>query len=172
MACVLLCIVAASASNVPAAHDLRVEVLDSALDRARWRHGPSILLAWLGVVIACTDTLSIILSWAHRVSGTRANECVRSPTSLLRSRAPLTASQHLSLPAVGITEPLPRFSWRLGDAGRGVRQVAYRVQVTDLDTQTTMWDSGRVTSNDTNGVEYDGKTALQADGLYRVTVVW
>lgn len=33
-------------------------------------------------------------------------------------------------------------------------------------------DSGRVTSNDTNGVAYEGKTALQADGLYSVTVVW
>jgi len=29
-----------------------------------------------------------------------------------------------------------------------------------------------VPSNDTNGVAYGGKTALEADGLYRVTVVW
>ena len=37
--------------------------------------------------------------------------------------------EHMKTPVVGVTEPLPRFSWRLPVAGRGVSQQAYRVQV-------------------------------------------
>src|SRR5918998_180110 len=63
---------------------------------------------------------------------------------------------------VGIDETSPRLSWALESEARGERQSAYRVLVArseeDLGAeQNLLWDSGRVESDRTSGVEYEGE---------------
>jgi alpha-L-rhamnosidase len=71
----------------------------------------------------------------------------------------------------------PRFSWRIGPGRRGAGQTAYRVVVArDRDTLFeeggTVWDSGRVKSDRSVAVPYDG-TPLRADTTYYWRVrVW
>ena len=63
----------------------------------------------------------------------------------------------------------PRFSWQLQDASarRGVEQVSYRVQVENVGTGDSEWDSGTVRSNRTLHIEYGGEAPLAIDGRYR-----
>jgi alpha-L-rhamnosidase len=79
---------------------------------------------------------------------------------------------------VGIGTPRPRLSWELepgSPARRGVRQGAYRVVVrgSTADGRTvTAWDSGRVSSDRTAQIEYEGKP-LAPCATYRWSVrVW
>ena len=62
---------------------------------------------------------------------------------------------------LGIDVARPRLSWQLESDQRGARQTAYRVLVaSSQDTlardQADLWDSGRVQSNQSVHVEYDG----------------
>lgn len=81
----------------------------------------------------------------------------------------------------------PRFSWRIEhpdpDPDRGGKQIAYRIRVArDLETLESgaggaggaglCWDSGKVTSDRSAGIRYDG-TDLRPDESYYWTVrVW
>ncbi len=78
---------------------------------------------------------------------------------------------------LGIDERVPRLSWALESEGRGQTQSAYRVLVAgneeDLEAEEKLlWDSGRVESGRTVGVEYGGE-ALRS-GLHCVwkVCVW
>jgi alpha-L-rhamnosidase len=60
---------------------------------------------------------------------------------------------------LGIGERAPRLSWELQSEGRGQVQSAYRILVAgneeDLEAEENLlWDSGRVESGRTIGVEY------------------
>jgi alpha-L-rhamnosidase len=62
---------------------------------------------------------------------------------------------------IGIDEARPRFSWVVGDTRRAAVQSAYQVIVsTSIDAiakdKGEIWDSGRVESNRSCGVEYSG----------------
>ncbi|MGI3202330.1 hypothetical protein ACRJ4W_36180 [Streptomyces sp. GLT-R25] len=55
----------------------------------------------------------------------------------------------------------PRLTWELAAEGRGARQTAYQVRVALSEKglrqgRRTVWDSGRVTSDRTVGIVYDG----------------
>ncbi len=63
---------------------------------------------------------------------------------------------------LGIGETVPRLSWALEANGRSRTQSAYRVQVAgneeDLEAeQNLFWDSGKVSSSSSVGVEYGGE---------------
>ena len=63
---------------------------------------------------------------------------------------------------LGIDERAPRLSWALDSEGRGQIQSAYRILVAgseeDLEAEENLlWDSGRVESGRTVGVEYGGE---------------
>jgi alpha-L-rhamnosidase len=77
---------------------------------------------------------------------------------------------------LGIDTPQPHFSWQLDDARRGARQTAYRIEVfsqpaTAGGTKADVWDSGRIASEQSVAVPYQGP-ALEAERRYywRVTV--
>jgi alpha-L-rhamnosidase len=62
---------------------------------------------------------------------------------------------------IGVDDVRPRLSWRLSSTERGARQTAYEVQVaTSADTlragTADLWSSGKVASDQQNGVEYAG----------------
>jgi alpha-L-rhamnosidase len=70
------------------------------------------------------------------------------------------------LDPLGIDERAPRFSWAFESEGRSQVQSAYHILVADseenLDAEENLlWDSGRVESNRSVGIEYEGE-ALQS----------
>jgi alpha-L-rhamnosidase len=71
---------------------------------------------------------------------------------------------------LGLGEPRPRLSWKLGSGRRGAAQTAYRIvaaaTATDLDDSARLlWDSGRRAGDDTLLVPWDGP-ALQSGHRY------
>ncbi len=72
-----------------------------------------------------------------------------------------TGPLELGVPVVGIDTPTPRFSWLLEGAERGAKQSAYQVLVASSEAKLAAddgnrWDSGKVASNNTHLVAYDG----------------
>ena len=64
---------------------------------------------------------------------------------------------------LGIDERAPRLSWALASDGRAKVQSVYRVLVAgseeDLEAEANLlWDSGRIESNRSLGIEYGGET--------------
>lgn len=64
---------------------------------------------------------------------------------------------------VGIDALQPRFSWQLSGEGRNLKQTAYELKV--LSGSKTVWNSGKVGSDQSVFVEYAGK-ALEAGKKY------
>ncbi len=56
---------------------------------------------------------------------------------------------------LGIDEPKPRLSWTLASDQPNDKQTAYQIIVTS--GQETLWDSGKVSSDDTTAIVYAGK---------------
>lgn len=78
---------------------------------------------------------------------------------------------------LGIDVPRPRLSWQLGAQGRGVRQRAYRIVVASSAAllardRGDVWDSGRVESADSVGVEYGGPPLRSRQRCYWKVRVW
>ncbi|MCP4751271.1 MAG: family 78 glycoside hydrolase catalytic domain, partial [Proteobacteria bacterium] len=79
----------------------------------------------------------------------------------------MTASQPMNLRCeyqenpLGLETEIPRFSWNLQSSNRSEKQLAYRILVStrkeDLENEAgSMWDSGRVESDNTVNIEYAG----------------
>lgn len=71
----------------------------------------------------------------------------------------------------------PRLGWVLESGGHNARQTAYQVQVASTEPglargKADVWDSGRVTSEDSLGVEYDGPALEPRTRYYWRTRVW
>lgn len=64
---------------------------------------------------------------------------------------------------IGIDEIQPRFSWQLSGEGRNLKQTAYELKV--LSGSKTVWNSGKVNSDQSVFVEYAGK-AFEAGKKY------
>ncbi|ANE46371.1 alpha-L-rhamnosidase [Paenibacillus swuensis] len=72
---------------------------------------------------------------------------------------------------VGLDNPVPRISWQLGAQQRGVLQEAFHIQVSAEDPlfQSTVWDTGRMVSDRSIHVPYDGE-ALSSCTRYYVRI--
>jgi alpha-L-rhamnosidase len=78
---------------------------------------------------------------------------------------------------LGIDERGPRLSWALESEGRSQVQSAYRVLVAgsegDLEAEESLlWDSGRVESNRSVGIEYGGKALRSGSRCVWNVRVW
>src|SRR5215208_7932444 len=78
---------------------------------------------------------------------------------------------------LGIDERAPRLSWALESEGRGQVQSAYRILVArseeDLESEENLlWDSGRVESNHSVGVEYEGEALRSGTRCLWKVRVW
>jgi alpha-L-rhamnosidase len=102
-------------------------------------------------------------------------------TILPKSAAePLQKPNHLtcdSMPdPLGIDDPQPHFSWQLQDPALGAKQTAYRLQVATtpalLAAKADVWDSGRVESGKSVGVEYAGPALAASKRYYWRVTVW
>src|SRR5215203_830580 len=78
---------------------------------------------------------------------------------------------------LGIDERAPRLSWALESEGRGQVQSAYRVLVArseeDLESEENLlWDSGRVESSRSVGIEYEGEALRSGTRCLWKVRVW
>jgi alpha-L-rhamnosidase len=78
---------------------------------------------------------------------------------------------------LGIDVMLPRFSWQLQSERRGVRQTAYRIFAASdpqllQDGQADLWDSGKVESDQSVHVRYEGANLVSRQRVYWRVTVW
>ena len=77
---------------------------------------------------------------------------------------------------LGIDVTQPRLSWNLKSPARGQKQTAYQVVVAESETQLTraesLWDSGKVASNQTIQVAYNGPALESLRRYYWKVRVW
>ena len=78
---------------------------------------------------------------------------------------------------VGIDTVAPRFSWRVESTRRGARQTAYRILVAETETMLrsgrgSLWDSGRVQSDETLNVVYAGRPLASGQKAYWQVQSW
>lgn len=78
---------------------------------------------------------------------------------------------------LGIDDMHPSLSWQLRSTHADSRQTAYRVLVATSPRLLTpgradVWDSGRVDSSDSVGVQYDGPTLRSSQRYYWTVQVW
>ena len=66
----------------------------------------------------------------------------------------LTVNESISAP-LGFHDPRPTFSWKLDDSRFGAGQQAYQVVANQEDT--ILWDSGRVCSDQSLDIPYEGR---------------
>jgi alpha-L-rhamnosidase len=86
-----------------------------------------------------------------------------------RARGPIELRVDNLKTPLGIDDPGPRFSWQLRDQAHGAKQTAYEVIVSStsagLHSKPDVWDSGRITSDQSMNVCYQGP-ALSASKRY------
>jgi Alpha-L-rhamnosidase N-terminal domain./Bacterial alpha-L-rhamnosidase. len=78
---------------------------------------------------------------------------------------------------IGIDVLKPRFSWKLIQDGREKCQTAYRIIVASKEFPlkegiADLWDSGKIVSDLTIGLEYEGKKLSSGQKCYWKVVVW
>jgi alpha-L-rhamnosidase len=71
---------------------------------------------------------------------------------------------------LGIDQPAPRLSWRVESAQRAQVQTAYRILVTAGDAQ--LWDTGKVASDATTAIVYQGKPLASLARVSWKVQVW
>lgn len=73
---------------------------------------------------------------------------------------------------IGLDEKRPRFSWFFSSEEKNMRQSACRIlvkKVTPAAQEKIVWDSGKLETGESRGVEYDGEE-LEACTVYSVSV--
>ena len=75
---------------------------------------------------------------------------------------------------LGLHDQAPRLSWRLAtDGRRGARQSAYQVRVSSKKNgPADLWDSGRVSSDETANLAYAGKALASARRAWWTVEIW
>ena len=78
---------------------------------------------------------------------------------------------------LGIDDAQPRFSWQLRDSRQGARQSAYRLLIASQPEllavgHADVWDSGRVASGQSVGVQYAGPALAPSTRYYWIVLVW
>lgn len=78
---------------------------------------------------------------------------------------------------IGLDDAAPRLSWRLDDARRGAKQTAYRVLVASgaealAKDQGDLWDSGKVSSDQSVLVPYAGKALASRQRCFWKVMAW
>jgi len=77
---------------------------------------------------------------------------------------------------LGYYEASPRFSWLLPEESSGLSQSAYQIQVVSSEAQFSdaadLWDSGKVLSDKTSWVDYEGELLASRQKLFWRVKVW
>ncbi len=78
---------------------------------------------------------------------------------------------------LGMNDPHPRLSWQLKGEGREILQTAYEIRVAassgDLDSKSKLlWNSGKINSDQSVYVSYDGPVPASGQRVYWKVRVW
>jgi len=78
---------------------------------------------------------------------------------------------------LGIDDTQPRFSWQMRDSREGARQTAYQLLVASQPEllaagKADVWDSGRIASGQSVGVQYAGPALAPSTRYYWKVLVW
>ena len=73
---------------------------------------------------------------------------------------------------IGLDVEKPRFSWKLSSAERGCKQSAWQVLVGTVQNTGDCWDSGRVESDCSIGVSYEGAALAPCTRYFLTVTVW
>jgi alpha-L-rhamnosidase len=73
---------------------------------------------------------------------------------------------------LGIDVRVPRLSWKIQSNRRGAMQSAYRIFALDTGTGATLWDSGKVISEQSSLVEYAGKPLKSQQQVEWKVMIW
>jgi alpha-L-rhamnosidase len=78
---------------------------------------------------------------------------------------------------LSIGSSVPRFSWKLQTNTNGVRQAAYRIIISDNPEALTKrkgnyWDSGKMQSDQSNNISYNGRALSSGLKLYWSVMIW
>jgi alpha-L-rhamnosidase len=124
----------------------------------------------------------VAMRWMSVVACAAMLACVSMAQSpvLMKARAvtgPVQLEVNNVATPLGIDDTAPRFSWWLSDDGRGAHETAYEVWVGTEGVQLAsgkadMWDSGKVSSGDSQNVKYAGKALEPSTRYYWRVEVW
>jgi alpha-L-rhamnosidase len=78
---------------------------------------------------------------------------------------------------LGLDDPTPRFAWQLRDPRYAAKQSAYQIQVAThrellASGKPDAWDSGRITTDQSVGVSYQGAALTPSTRYYWRLLVW
>ncbi len=78
---------------------------------------------------------------------------------------------------IGIDNQRPRFSWQISAQRRNMRQTSYRILVADdlallQENKGNIWDSKRVTSNQSSQIRFDGKKLASRQRYFWKVMIW
>ena len=93
------------------------------------------------------------------------------------SAAPVKLQTDNLVSPMGLDDLTPQFAWQLTDTRRGARQAAYQVQVATTRELLTSgkpdaWDSGRIASDKSLGVKYEGSALAPTKRYYWRILAW
>ncbi len=105
--------------------------------------------------------LLVILSFTLTGSGNKVIAPVELRTEFLKN-------------PLGLDTAKPRFSWIIGDATPGAKQTAYQVQAASSEKfdKADLWDSGKIVSEQSHLVEYDGKPLVSRQQVWWRVKTW
>jgi hypothetical protein len=111
------------------------------------------------------------------VLGVAWRSAAQEPSGPARALTPVDLRCEYLVDPLGIGERKPRLSWVLHAPERGARQTAYRVMAASsaellLRAEPDLWDSGRVASAETVGVEYGGAAPTAGQRCHWMVRVW
>jgi alpha-L-rhamnosidase len=120
-------------------------------------------VAWFPVFLAAVLTMQFMT-----VPAAAADSAAAAPAKL--------QTDNLASP-MGLDDLTPQFAWQLTDARRGARQTAYQIQVATTRELLTSgkpdaWDSGRVASDRSLGLKYEGSALAPTKRYYWRVLVW
>ena len=117
--------------------------------------------------------VSLTLCFAVTVLSSATAHCAEQQAEL----APSELTCEYATNPLGIDTPRPRFSWVLKSSSRGQMQSAYRILVATSEKQLQAnvgdkWDSGKVNSDRSVNIDYQGKALASQEICYWKVRVW
>lgn len=101
----------------------------------------------------------------------------RDDSSKERSPAPTNLQVEYAENPLGVEVEQPRLSWQFNSSRRGVEQSAYRILVASKERNLKRgggdkWDTGKIASDQTTHIEYDGEPLESGERVYWQVQVW
>ena len=111
------------------------------------------------------------------LTGLATTLCLASAFAASSAGKPTHLTCDSMVDPLGIDSAQPLFAWQLADSGFAARQTAYRIEVASKPAMLTagkadVWDSGRITSDKSFGVEYGGPELAASTRYYWRVEAW